>query len=79
VQVESHADDTDVRLQSLRACLSLLSPAEMALLRIKYLARGELTAYALKSKQSPNKLHKTLSRIRLRLRSCILKRLNASK
>lgn len=75
-EVESLADEAHDRLEALRRCLARLSPAEIALLRLKYVDAGSLTAYAHSVKQQPARVQKTLSRIRLALRHCIEKQLS---
>ena len=68
---ESLADDAGERLQALRACLSRLSPAEVRLLQLRYVEGGSLTGHAIEQQMKPNRVQKTISRLRLALRHCI--------
>lgn len=68
---EEAAGETEQRLHALRICLAKLPPDDLALLRLKYLDRGSMAEEARKLNQSPNRLQKALSRLRLVLRHCI--------
>lgn len=72
---EDHAAGTDPRFSALQSCLSLLKPEDFALLKLKYLDRGSLSAQARENRMAPNRLQKALSRLRLALRHCIEKKL----
>lgn len=74
---ESLADEAHDRLLALRRCLEQLSPAEIGLLRLKYVDGRSLTDYARSLKQQPARVQKTLSRLRLALRHCIENRLSS--
>lgn len=71
------AEGAHERLLALRSCLARLSPAEISLLRLKYVDRGSLSDYARSMKQQPSRVQKTLSRLRLSLRYCIETRLSS--
>lgn len=70
------AMDVDVRMLALRACLAKLPAAELKLLKLKYIEGGSLTEHALQAGWKPNRVQKTLSRLRLVLRGCIESKLS---
>ncbi|MGC4017004.1 MAG: sigma-70 family RNA polymerase sigma factor [Luteolibacter sp.] len=74
---EERLSETDRRLTALQSCLSALKPQDFALLKLKYLDRGSLSAQAREKSVSPNRLQKALSRLRLALRHCIEEKLAA--
>ncbi|BCU78850.1 sigma-70 family RNA polymerase sigma factor [Luteolibacter sp. LG18] len=74
---EERMVDSDRRLHALQGCLSKLKPDDFALLKLKYLDRGSLTARAHEQNLAPNRLQKALSRLRLALRHCIEEKLSA--
>lgn len=74
---EERASENDRRLSALQGCLSTLKPQDFALLKLKYLDRGSLTAQAREQNMAPNRLQKALSRLRLALRHCIEEKLAA--
>jgi RNA polymerase sigma-70 factor (ECF subfamily) len=59
------------RLEALRHCLAQLPEEDLALLRLKYVDHGSLTHHADERGWKPNRVQKTLSRLRLALRQCI--------
>ncbi len=63
------------RLEALRRCLADLPEVDQALLRLKYTDQGSLTRHAREQGWKPNRVQKTLSRLRLALRHCIQARL----
>lgn len=65
----------EARLEALRLCLTKLPKEELALLRLKYIDHGSLTQHAEQQGWKPNRVQKTLSRLRLALRHCIQSRL----
>ena len=67
----------DGRLEALRRCLADLPEENLALLRLKYVDQGSLTRHAQEQGWKPNRVQKTLSRLRLVLRHCIQARLRA--
>ncbi|MBN8457484.1 MAG: sigma-70 family RNA polymerase sigma factor [Verrucomicrobia bacterium] len=67
-EVCSHLDE---RLKALRACLGRVAPDDLRLLQSKYANRASLTAQARDLGVPPNRLQKTISRLRLALRHCI--------
>ncbi len=70
-QAEIVSIDGDKRLEQLKLCLKNLSAEEIQLLQFKYLDRGSLTELADTSGKSANSIHKSISRLRLRLKACI--------
>lgn len=70
-QAEEVANQGSERMEQLKRCLIHLKPEERKLLQYKYLDRGSLTKLAEITGKSPNSIHKTISRLRLRLKSCI--------
>lgn len=72
---EELADTTDERLEALRHCLTRLPREKQDLLRLKYAEHANLSEYAKKRNWKPNRVQKTLSRIRQVLRHCIESRL----
>lgn len=76
---EEVANDGCERMEQLRHCLAQLKPEEQQLLQYKYLERGCLTELAETTGKSPNSLHKSISRLRLKLKNCIDKNLRPSK
>lgn len=61
----------DTRLELLHRCIQKLGAKERLLLRLKYIERSSITKIAEQANQTANSLHKTLSRIRQALRSCV--------
>ena len=61
----------DERLTYLHQCIEKLAAKERLLLRLQYIEGESLTKLAERTNQSPNTLHKALSRIRQTLRICI--------
>lgn len=78
IEAEAKADEADPRMTALQTCLQDVAPADRTLLQMKYLGRGTVTTFAKSQQASPNKFHKALSRLRLRLKNCIEKRLRLS-
>ncbi len=74
---EEISGETDERLAALRQCLARLSPEELGLLRLKYVDHGSLTDHATAYGWKPNRVQKTLSRLRLALRHCVQKQLQS--
>jgi len=72
---EEMSRTTEGRLEALRRCLADLPEDDLALLRLKYVDRGSLTRHAHERGWKPNRVQKTLSRLRLGLRHCIEARL----
>lgn len=68
---EEIAEETDIRLDALRACLVKLPPKDRQLLNIRYGSGGNLAEMARRSGVSPNRLQKTVSRLRIVLRHCM--------
>jgi RNA polymerase sigma-70 factor (ECF subfamily) len=73
---ETLADESRDRLLALRDCLSRLGPAEVRLLQMKYVEGGSLADHARELALKPNRVQKTISRLRLALRHCILAKLS---
>lgn len=63
------------RLEALRDCLAALPEPDLTLLRFRYVEQGSLTERADEQGWKPNRVQKTLSRLRLALRHCILAKL----
>ena len=61
------------QIHALRHCLRNLGSDEIRILKIKYLSKISLTKFATQTGKSINALHKTISRTRLKLKSCIEK------
>lgn len=74
---ETLSHTAENRLEALRHCLAGLAPEDLALLRLKYVDRGSLTRHAGARGWKPNRVQKTLSRLRLALRHCIQSRLQS--
>lgn len=72
---ETISHTAENRLEALRHCLAGLPAEDLALLRLKYVDRGSLTRHAGARGWKPNRVQKTLSRLRLALRHCIQSRL----
>lgn len=68
---EQRTEGNDSRIGALRSCLAELPPADLQLLRLKYLEKGSLADHARALDFKPNRVQKTLSRLRLVLRHCI--------
>lgn len=75
---EALSSESEERLAALKRCLARLSPEEVALLRLKYAERGSLTDHAAARGWKPNRVQKTLSRLRLALRHCVSQQLEPS-
>lgn len=75
---EETSNEVDARMLALRACLAKLPPDELKLLKLKYIERGSLTDHARKEGWKPNRVQKTLSRLRIVLRSCVESKLSQS-
>lgn len=74
---ETMSHSAENRLAALRRCLAGLPEEDLALLRIKYVDRGSLTSHADVRGWKPNRVQKSLSRLRLALRHCIQSRLKS--
>lgn len=74
---ESLSATAEPRLDALRHCLAALPKEDLDLLRFKYVDRGSLTQHADVQGWKPNRVQKTLSRLRLALRHCIQSRLHS--
>ncbi len=74
---ETISHTAENRLDALRQCLAGLPKEELELLRLKYVDRGSLAGHAGVRGWKPNRVQKTLSRLRLALRHCIQSRLNS--
>lgn len=74
---EDFADQADRRIEVLQGCLGELRPADRRLLQSKYVERRSLTDQAHELNVPPNRLQKTISRLRLALRHCIKSRLSS--
>jgi RNA polymerase sigma-70 factor (ECF subfamily) len=68
---EAMSRTAEDRLEALRTCLAGLPEEDLALLRLKYIDQGSLTRHAGELGWKPNRVQKTLSRLRLALRRCI--------
>lgn len=68
---EDQASHVDSRIEALQSCLGQLTAAELELLRMKYLRRESLADHARQLGWKPNRLQKTISRLRLALRHCV--------
>ena len=66
-----HFSDRPDKISALRVCLGKLSSDELKLIRVKYQHRKSLSSYALQMGKSIDAIHKSISRARLSLRSCI--------
>ena len=64
------------RMIALERCLRELPPQDLRLLQLKYVQRHSISDQAHALGVPPNRLHKTLSRLRLTLRHCIESRLS---
>lgn len=74
---EKFSDDTD-RMLSLRSCVSQMKQKEQHMILEFYMKENSLTAYAETIGKSVSAVHKAVSRIRLKLRDCINKKLTKS-
>ena len=70
-QAAAHFGRRRSQIRALRHCLSKLGSHELSILKIKYLSKTSLTKFAKQTGKSINGMHKTISRTRLKLRSCI--------
>lgn len=59
------------QITALRHCLGKLTTDEMRLIELKYQQKKSLSSFALEVGKSFDSIHKNISRIRLKLRSCI--------
>jgi RNA polymerase sigma-70 factor (ECF subfamily) len=80
LQLASDAEDrfqneANARGEALSACVAELPPEQRELLEQHYLDGVSLTDIAYRGGRKPAALHKTISRIRLALRSCVNRRL----
>ncbi|MDR2980953.1 MAG: sigma-70 family RNA polymerase sigma factor [Puniceicoccales bacterium] len=75
---DAFGEHADRRFDALKVCLELLPEGDLALLRLKYFQKKNLTALSSDIQKAANTIHKTLSRIRFRLKHCITKRLKHS-
>jgi len=66
-----HFSDRPDKISALRVCLGKLSSDDLKLIRVKYQQRKSLSSYALQMGKSIDSIHKSISRARLSLRSCI--------
>ena len=73
---EAHFADRESAIDALAHCLKLLPPRERELVHAKYVSRHSLVDLAGSLGCSANSLHKSISRIRLALRSCVSQKLN---
>lgn len=70
-RAEERAGGADRRLKALGTCLGRTRPQDRRLLEWKYLKRGSLTELAEAMGESPNAIHKKISRLRMALRQCV--------
>jgi RNA polymerase sigma-70 factor (ECF subfamily) len=68
---EQQAEQSDQRVGALQNCLKELSSDELKLLESKYIHRSSLADQARQRGWKPNRLQKTISRMRIALRHCI--------
>ncbi|NWK54512.1 sigma-70 family RNA polymerase sigma factor [Verrucomicrobiaceae bacterium N1E253] len=63
-------------MNAMRVCLGKLSTDHLKLINVKYLQGKSLSSFALQTGKSVDAIHKSISRIRRALRSCIEKQLS---
>ena len=73
IQAAEHFSTRTSQISALRHCLSKLSADEIRIVKIKYLSKIPLTKFATQTGKSINSMHKSISRTRLKLKSCIEK------
>ena len=73
---EDQASHVDHRIEALHACLDQLPAADRKLLQLKYQRRESLADHARQLGWKPNRLQKSLSRLRLALRHCVESRIS---
>jgi RNA polymerase sigma-70 factor, ECF subfamily len=76
-RAESRPSSAERRMRALGGCLAKMRLQDRRLLELKYVRNASLTEFAETSGQSPNSLHKRVSRLRLALRQCIEKNLTS--
>jgi RNA polymerase sigma-70 factor (ECF subfamily) len=76
---EEPASHVDSRIEGLRSCLGQLTAADLELLRMKYLRRESIADHARQLGWKPNRLQKSISRLRLALRHCMESRSTRSR
>lgn len=74
-RAESRPSSAERRMKALGGCLGKMRKQDRRLLEWKYVRNASLTELAETTGQSPNSLHKKVSRLRLALRQCIEKNL----
>ena len=75
---EQLSEEPEPRLSALRHCVASLPSDSRNLLQLKYSDRLSLTDHANRLGVKPNKIQKSLSRIRIALRRCVESRLASS-
>jgi RNA polymerase sigma-70 factor (ECF subfamily) len=75
----SYQDDSEVYMNALRGCRQLLASRDAALLKMRYECGMSFEAIASNQGQTPEAVQRMISRIRLRLRDCIQKKLDDAK
>ena len=76
-QAEERMAEVEQRLEALEKCLAELRPADAALVQARYGRGTTLTALAAEVGKSAEALHKAISRLRVALRLCVQRRLDA--
>lgn len=74
-EAEMISDEHEIRMNALANCLNKLGVEDRALLRVRYTHGVSLTELSLSRGESPNRLHKRISRLRAALRQCVEKQL----
>lgn len=59
------------KISALRRCLGKLTTDELRLIKVKYQQQKSLSSFALQTGKSVDAIHKSISRVRLALRSCV--------
>ena len=59
------------KISALRRCLGKLTTDELRLIKVKYQQQKSLSSFALQTGKSIDAIHKSISRVRLALRSCV--------